>query len=93
VLFRIAQEGLNNIAKHACASRADLRLRYWPQQVCLVVDDNGQGFENQQLGDTRAGWGVRGIRERAALLGGHCDIRSAPGHGTRVRVCVPLSEE
>jgi signal transduction histidine kinase len=93
VLFRIAQEGLNNIAKHAQASRADLRLRYWPRQICLVLDDDGRGFTDEQLQDARAGWGLRGIQERAALLGGHCDIRSAPGHGTRVRVCVPLSDE
>jgi len=93
VLFRIAQEGLNNIAKHAQASRADLRLRYWPQQICLVLDDNGRGFSDEQLQDDRVGWGLRGMQERAALLGGRCDIRSVPGHGTRVRVCVPLSEE
>jgi signal transduction histidine kinase len=93
VLFRIAQEGLNNIAKHAQASRADLRLRYWPQQICLVLDDNGRGFSDDQLQDARAGWGLRGIQERAALLGGRCDIRSAPDHGTRLRVWVPLSDE
>jgi signal transduction histidine kinase len=92
-LFRIAQEGLNNIAKHAQASRTDLRLRYWPRQICLVLDDNGRGFTDEQLHEAGAGLGLRGIQERAALLGGRCDIRSVPGHGTRVRVCVPLADE
>ena len=92
-LFRIVQEGLTNVAKHAGASRAAVRLSYRPGRVCLVVADNGQGFSHDALADREAGWGLRGIRERAALLGGRCTIRSAPGYGVQIRVCVPLVEE
>lgn len=96
VLFRIAQEALTNVAKHAQAGRVSIRLRYWPKMVCLIVDDNGRGFaasQTTQETGTKTGWGLRGIRERAALLGGWCGIRSAPGYGTRIRVCVPFNED
>jgi signal transduction histidine kinase len=89
-LFRIVQEGLMNVAKHAQASRADVRLWYRAERVCLIVVDDGRGFSGEPLTDQEAGWGLRGIRERAALLGGRCVIRSAPGYGTQIRVCVPL---
>lgn len=89
-LFRIVQEGLTNVAKHAQASRADVRLWYRVGRVCLVVVDDGRGFSREPLPDQEAGWGLSGIRERAALLGGRCIIRSAPGYGVQIRVCVPL---
>lgn len=92
-LFRIAQEGLTNVAKHAQASRVDVRLSYRAGRVCLIVVDDGRGFGQEPLTDHEAGWGLRGIRERAALLGGRCTIRSAPGYGVQIRVCVPLVEE
>jgi signal transduction histidine kinase len=92
VLFRIIQEGLTNIAKHARATRATILLGMEPHQVSVVVEDNGRGFDPDRVlqSDKTSGWGLLGIQERARLLGGRCELDSAPGSGTRVRVTVPL---
>jgi signal transduction histidine kinase len=55
--------------------------------------DDGRGFSRETAVEQAEGWGLRGIRERAALLGGRCVIRSAPGFGVQIRVCVPLNLE
>ncbi len=89
VLFRIAQEALSNVVRHADATRAEVRLVHSPEQVCLIVEDNGQGFDvddslsNDQV---RPCWGLLGMIERATLAGGSCRITSEPGKGTRVEV-------
>jgi signal transduction histidine kinase len=89
VLFRIAQEALSNVVRHANATRAEIRLVHSPEQVCLSVEDNGQGFDveaslsNNQVHPC---WGLLGMTERASLAGGSCRITSAPGKGTRVEV-------
>jgi signal transduction histidine kinase len=96
VLFRIAQEALTNIAKHAWASQATLVLRFAPGIVCLIVEDDGVGFDPAKVlahQAPRPGWGLLGIQERVALLGGQYAIDSAPGQGTRVWVTVPLPND
>jgi signal transduction histidine kinase len=94
VLFRIAQEALTNTAKHADASEATVTLDITDDCVKLEVADNGVGFNpallNRLANQTAAGWGVIGMRERALLLDGRCEIETAPGAGTRVRVEAPL---
>lgn len=93
VIFRIAQEALTNIAKHAQATQACLTIETHPARVCITVEDNGRGFDPIILPDQNGqplGWGLLGIRERALLLGGHCDIHSVPGNGTRIHVEIPL---
>lgn len=97
VLFRIAQEALTNIAKHAMATSAEITLVVEPHRVRLDVGDDGRGFDPQLIAqletDRQAGWGLVGIRERALLLGGESHIDTAPGAGTRLQVTVPLPEE
>lgn len=93
VLFRITQEALTNIAKHAQATRATVGLKISPSQICLSIEDDGCGFEPQQGQAQEAGWGLLGIAERAALLGGHYELDSAPGQGTRIEVTIPLVME
>jgi signal transduction histidine kinase len=96
VLFRITQEALTNVAKHANASMARVNLKVLPTQVELTVQDNGRGFDPVEVlrgADTQAGWGLLGIQERSSLLGGTYEIDSAPGKGTCVRVEVPLTTE
>jgi two-component system sensor histidine kinase UhpB len=96
VLFRITQEALTNVAKHSGASRASVRLVIQPTQLCLTVRDDGLGFDLDAVfrGDSsNTGWGLLGIQERAALIGGQYEIESKPGHGTLVRVQVPLMAE
>jgi signal transduction histidine kinase len=96
VLFRITQEALTNVAKHAHAQQAIIQLTFCNDQVELVVEDNGVGMKPEQVNLRQIryqGWGLAGIQERAALVGGTFDIDSAPGHGTRLTVHIPLRTE
>jgi two-component system, chemotaxis family, CheB/CheR fusion protein len=92
-LYRIAQEALNNIFKHAGAARADVLLERRDAQVVLIIEDDGVGFDPgaalRQDGDR--GLGVIGMHERAALAGGTLDIESESGKGTTIFVRVPLT--
>ncbi|MFG2579351.1 HAMP domain-containing sensor histidine kinase [Streptomyces malaysiensis] len=85
VLYRVAQESLTNVARHAAARRAELALNRGPVGVELRVRDDGRG-----LGDAAEGAGIRGMRERALLIGAELDLGSAPGGGTDVRLTVPV---
>lgn len=88
-LYRIAQEALNNVLKHAQASRADLTITFGETEIYIEIRDNGQGFRvpNSPTEFAPSGhFGLLGIRERANLLGARLEIESAPGEGTRLRV-------
>jgi signal transduction histidine kinase len=85
-LFRIIQEALNNVVKHAQANRAVVRLRFGAESVSLLVEDDGQGFEPAAVGLGRETIGLASMRERVDLLGGRFSIESRPGQGTRIRV-------
>jgi signal transduction histidine kinase len=88
-LFRIAQEALNNVARHARASRVDLSLTRQNGGIQLTVNDDGQGFQPaQQKGRSL---GHASMRERIRLVQGRLDIQSVPGRGTTVRAWVPAS--
>ncbi len=89
-IYRFAQEALNNIAKHARADRVDIVLEHGQDHVSLIVEDNGVGFNPSAI-TTRRGFGLRGMRERAALAGAECQIESAPGNGTTVILRVPVA--
>jgi signal transduction histidine kinase len=83
-LFRIAQEALANIARHSRAHAAEVRLDYTPEQVTLAIQDDGQGFDPQQIS---RGVGLHSMRERAALLPqGTLALDTGHGRGTRVTV-------
>lgn len=84
VLYRIAQEGLTNVARHADAGKVQLSLTTTPGSVTLSIRDDGRG------GVVREGAGIRGMRERALLIGADLAITSAPGRGTEVRLTVPV---
>ncbi|MCG0239858.1 MAG: histidine kinase [Firmicutes bacterium] len=91
-LFRMAQEALSNVAKHAQASTVAVELGMQDGQVRLVVRDNGRGFDpDAPLRPTALG--LTGLRERAAALGGRALVRSRPGAGTEVTVQVPVPAE
>ncbi len=87
-LFRITQEALNNVAKHAQASRVTLTGEVHNSSFRLVIADNGIGFDPKQVGqpEGRYCWGLMTMRERAMGAGGICRIESQPGEGTRVVV-------
>ncbi len=87
-LYRIAQEALTNIYTHAQATQATIHLICTPAAIQLIVQDNGRGFEPDQVTHDR--YGLTGINERVRLLGGQLAIESAAGAGTKVAVTVPL---
>jgi signal transduction histidine kinase len=89
-IFRIAQEALANVARHARAQRVQLRLALTEtgDAVQLEVQDDGQGFDPEK---TPRGMGLGNIQERAARFGGQAEISSTPGQGTSVRVRIPLA--
>ena len=92
LLFRIAQEALNNARKHSKATEVKLRVTFGPKQVGLTIEDNGQGFEVPlRLGDFAqlGGLGLMGMHERAILAGGTFDVSSNPNTGTVVTVLIP----
>jgi signal transduction histidine kinase len=91
-LFRIAQEALRNIARHAEATRVEVRLRSLDGGLQLMVSDNGRGFDPER-DRTTASLGHASMRQRAHILGGNVDIRTRPGFGTEVVAWVPLQED
>ena len=93
VLFRILQEALLNVAKHAQASQVDVDLETTDTEVRLTIRDHGRGFAVTDLSDpdeSRSQWGLAGMKERTILIGGRLDIVAAPGQGTTVAVHAPL---
>jgi len=93
VLFRIAQEGLNNVRRHAHATRAIVRLEFADSVAMLSIEDDGRGFVvDQVLGaqSERRAWGLLGVQERVSLVGGKFKVDSAPGRGTRLTVEIPV---
>lgn len=91
-LYRISQEALNNTFKHAEASNASVLLELRQDEVVLIVEDNGQGFDVKEQSIVRTsgkGLGLIGMRERAMLVGGSLEIESAPGKGTTIFALVP----
>ncbi|MBO0866027.1 MAG: ATPase, partial [Mycobacterium sp.] len=92
-LYRIAQEGLQNVVKHADASTVRLRFAVDDDTARLEIVDDGVGFdmfENPLGGDEMGGYGVLSMAERAELVGGRLNIRSRPGAGTAVTATIPL---
>lgn len=89
-LFRIVQETLTNIARHANASEVNIRLTDERGQLTLEVRDNGRGISEDQLSGSRS-LGILGMRERVLLIGGELTISGSPGQGTTVRVRIPRS--
>lgn len=88
--YRIVQEALTNIARHAATQTAQVRLWTADDRLLIQVDDQGSGFDPQRALAARASSGLNGMRERASLLGGHLAIESEPGGGTHVLADLPL---
>lgn len=91
-VFRVVQESLTNVVRHAQARSVLVQVAFGERDVQLSIHDDGQGFSvDQALGgaDGRTAWGLLGIHERASLVGGTAEIVSHPGEGTTVRVAIP----
>lgn len=90
--FRVAQEALTNIARHARASAATVSLRLRAGILTVLIEDNGVGFNMEAMSRAGRGVGISGMQERAGLIGGTLRIHSQPGGGTRVELTVPVEE-
>ncbi|MDP3284114.1 MAG: sensor histidine kinase, partial [Desulfobacterales bacterium] len=90
--YRITQEALTNVARHAGAGRVDVIIRFENGMLTLIVSDNGKGFNMSELGESQ-GLGVAGMRERAGLAGGLLQVQSAMGNGTKILFSVPLDDQ
>ncbi len=92
-MFRIAQEAIGNIIRHACAQHTYIQLTRDQARWLLIVQDDGRGFDPGAAARESNGnhhWGLFGIQERAELLSGTADIQSSEGKGTTIRVEIPV---
>jgi signal transduction histidine kinase len=92
ILFRIVQEVINNVIKHAAASEVIVELEYQSGQLLLTITDNGQGFDLtplEQKTNPTFGIGIKNMHSRARLIGAEYSISSTPGKGTTVRLLLP----
>ena len=88
-VYRVAQESLQNCAKHSRATRINLSLRFADKGIRLRVADNGAGFSTDRARNKPMAFGLAGMRERAALMGGTLAVRSAPGKGAEIVLDLP----
>ena len=91
-IFRIVQESLTNVARHAEASRVEINLWRSANDLIVEVHDNGKGFDSDNATNKNS-FGLLGMRERAAVLGGNIDITSSPQQGTEIRVRIPIKRD
>jgi signal transduction histidine kinase len=90
-IFRIVQESLTNIVRHAQASQIKLSLRQRGDRLLIQIGDNGVGMTADAMQQPRS-FGIAGMRERVLLLDGSIEINSRPGRGTQLKVSIPLQD-
>lgn len=91
VLFRVLQEALTNVARHACAERVEIRLKRNGDSLLLKIRDNGRGISRDDIANP-ASFGIIGIRERIRFWGGKSTFSGVPGKGTTVTISIPLAK-
>lgn len=89
-LFRIIQEALTNVMRHAQATQVWIEIKSMSDQLNVKISDNGRGFDSNILEQTRS-LGLIGMRERALLIDGEVKIHTAPGQGTQIEICIPMT--
>jgi signal transduction histidine kinase len=88
IIYRIVQELMNNVSKHAQATECLIQLAYLPDQLCITVEDNGRGFDSTQ---EKKGMGWVNIHQRVEFLKGSLDLNTSEGNGTSVQFNIPFS--
>jgi signal transduction histidine kinase len=88
-LFRIFQESLTNVARHANAKKVSVSLKRKGGEIVLSIEDDGNGFDKMKVADKKT-LGILGMEERSSMMGGKYQINSIPGEGTIVEVSVPF---
>jgi PAS domain S-box-containing protein len=94
VLFRVAQEALTNVARHAQAGRVEVSILKFADRIILKIKDDGKSFEVKRVLHGKGGkrLGLLGMRERVEMIGGTFDVESAPGQGTAIQVAIPAAQ-
>jgi len=92
VAYRVVQEALTNVARHAQASQVELRIQKVPGAILLEIKDNGKAFDVERLlrAKRHRHLGLLGMRERVEMIGGNLRLTSAPGQGTVIRAQIPF---
>jgi signal transduction histidine kinase len=93
VLFRVAQEALTNLARHAQVREGRLEIIFAKNDVTLRVSDNGRGFDPTENFRPPHGWGLAGMKERIEAVGGTLSVHSAPGQGTLIEAFIPMEDK
>lgn len=91
MMYRLVQECFTNAVKHSCADNVSLQVSRSNGSVCMQLQDDGVGFDVDEAARKRESFGLSGMRERVALLGGEIDIQTTPGEGTKVSIAIPVS--
>jgi signal transduction histidine kinase len=91
VLFRVAQEALNNVARHAQAGRVEVSIQKLPDWICMKIKDDGKSFNVERTLHINGGkrLGLLGMRERLEMVGGKFVVESSPGKGTTILAQIP----
>ena len=90
-IYRIVQESLTNIARHASTDQASVNLSFSPDEIQLQVTDQGSGFDPEELFNAPRGWGLAGMKERAEAVNGKFSVKSKPAEGTTIIVVIPTT--
>ena len=91
-LFRIVQESLTNVTRHANAKKVVVSLQQRKEQLLLTIEDDGAGFDKEKIGAKKT-LGILGMKERTSVMGGSYEITGKPGKGTVVSVIIPLDRK
>lgn len=89
IIFRMVQEILNNIIKHAAATQIIIKLEYLDKATKLRIIDNGKGFNPEDLPESKKGMGLFNMQKRAGIIGGECSVKSHVGEGTWIDIIIP----
>ncbi len=94
-IFRVIQEGLNNIVKHSCAKNARIRVKIMDRMLDILIQDDGKGFDFKPhlFKQEHGGFGMNSIHERVRILRGTCRIYSAPAQGTSIKINIPIERK
>jgi signal transduction histidine kinase len=94
VLFRVAQEALTNVARHAKASRVEVSIQKLPDGICMKITDDGKSFQVERTLHANNGkrLGLLGMRERLEMVGGKFNVESVPGKGTTIIAQIPFGK-
>jgi signal transduction histidine kinase len=95
MLYRVAQEALTNVARHAQASQAEVKIQKLDGAVCMTIKDNGKGFQQERVlqDKKKKRLGLLGMRERVEMVQGNFTVQSTPGRGTTVLVQIRLAND